>query len=393
MVMAKPIRVLVADDEPNVRAALTELVNVDPSLQLVGIAGGATDAVSLAQSTQPDIAVLDVRMSGGGGVAAARGIRRVSPHTRILAWSAYSDRGPVVEMLRAGAVGYVVKGSSASQILEAIAETARGEATFSGEVTHGLAAELVEHFGRTRARREADELRLARVREALEGGEPNMVVQPIVDLKTGVVSGFEALARFSAGPVRAPDVWFADAHEVGLGVELELAAIRTALNFINDLPAPTFLCLNASPTTVMSEDLLRVLRAHEGDRLVVEMTEHARVQDYGALLKALVDLRGHGIRISVDDAGAGFASLRHILQLLPEFIKLDASLTRGIDSNLAKRALARGLISFADEIGINVVGEGVENVSELEALRELGVGFAQGFHLGRPGPAPGRPNG
>jgi EAL domain-containing protein (putative c-di-GMP-specific phosphodiesterase class I)/CheY-like chemotaxis protein len=391
--MTKPIRVLVADDEPNVRAALTELVNLEPSLELVGIAGGAADAVSLAQSTQPDIAVLDVRMSGGGGPAAARGIRRVSSHTRILAWSAFADRGPVVEMLRAGAVGYVVKGSSVSQILEAIAETAKGEATFSGEVTHGLAAELVEHFGRTRARREAHELRLASVREALQGGQPNMVVQPIIDLKTGDASGFEALARFSAGPVRAPDVWFAEAHEVGLGVDLELAAIKTGLKLLSELPSTTFLSLNASPTTVMSEELLPVLRAHEGDRLVVEMTEHARVQDYGALLEALVDLRGHGIRISVDDAGAGFASLRHILQLLPEFIKLDASLTRGIDSDLAKRALARGLISFADEIGINVVGEGVENVNELEALRELGVGFAQGFHLGRPGPAPGLPNG
>jgi EAL domain-containing protein (putative c-di-GMP-specific phosphodiesterase class I) len=124
----------------------------------------------------------------------------------------------------------------------------------------------------------------------------------------------------------------------------------------------------------------------DGNRLVLEMTEHAVVEDYDALQAALAQLRRFGIRVAVDDAGAGFASLRHILSLVPEFIKLDRSLTSGIDSDLPKRALARGLISFAQEIGTSVIGEGVETASELEALRELGVGFAQGYYLGRPVP-------
>jgi EAL domain-containing protein (putative c-di-GMP-specific phosphodiesterase class I)/DNA-binding NarL/FixJ family response regulator len=384
----KQVRVLIADDERTVREALADLIRSAPALDLVGIASGADESISIAEAKQPDVAVLDVRMSGGGGSAAARGIRRVSPDTRIIALSASADRGPVIEMIRAGAVGYLVKGSSFSELLQGISVAARGESVFSASAAHGVVEELVTQLKRGPQGDGERERIVGRVRHALDSGEPQIVFQPIVELKSGQMAGFEALSRFSAEPTRTPDVWFAEAHSVELGVDLETAAIRHALDSSRSLDAQTFLAVNASPSLVTSGELSTVIDKMYGRDIVIEMTEHAEVDDYEELQAALIQLRGFGIRVSVDDAGAGFASLRHILRLVPEFIKLDISLTSGIDRDLAKRALAHGLVTFASEIGTKIVGEGVESAAELDVLRELGADYAQGYHLGRPGPMP-----
>jgi EAL domain-containing protein (putative c-di-GMP-specific phosphodiesterase class I) len=110
------------------------------------------------------------------------------------------------------------------------------------------------------------------------------------------------------------------------------------------------------------------------------------VRDYEALNAAMQRMRGRGIRLAVDDAGSGFASLRHILQLAPDIIKIDNALTRNVYKDPARRALAAGLISFAAELGATIVAEGIQTRQELETLRELGVRYGQGFYLGRPGP-------
>jgi EAL domain-containing protein (putative c-di-GMP-specific phosphodiesterase class I) len=116
------------------------------------------------------------------------------------------------------------------------------------------------------------------------------------------------------------------------------------------------------------------------------MTEHAAVEEYETLQEALAQLRERGIRVAVDDTGAGFASLRHILQLSPEFVKLDISLTRGIAKDPPRRALAAALTAFANELGASIIAEGVEREEELTALAELRVHHVQGYLLGRPGP-------
>jgi EAL domain-containing protein (putative c-di-GMP-specific phosphodiesterase class I)/DNA-binding NarL/FixJ family response regulator len=379
--------VLIADDERNMREALSAVIQAAPGLELAAVACNSAEAIQKALELQPDVALLDVRMDGGGGPAAARGIRRASPGTRILALSAQATRGPVIEMIRAGAVGYLVKGGSIDEISEAVAVAARGEAVFSASAAHQLVEELV-----TQAERGAgseDRLgRVARVQGALDRGEPAIVFQPIIQLSSGRTVGFEALSRFSAEPKRTPDIWFGEAHEVGLGAELEVAAVRNAVAASAGLGRNIFLAVNASPSTVISGQLSSLLEASSSRDIVLEMTEHAPVEDYDALQAMLAAIRGYGVRIAVDDAGAGFASLRHILQLVPDFIKLDISLTSGIDRDLAKRALARGLITFSTEIGTAIVGEGIESASELEALRGLGVEYGQGFFLGRPGPLP-----
>jgi EAL domain-containing protein (putative c-di-GMP-specific phosphodiesterase class I) len=200
------------------------------------------------------------------------------------------------------------------------------------------------------------------------------------------VVGSEALARFADEPDRPPNERFREAAEVGLGVELELTAIRMALAEVGNAPEGTYISVNASHRVAKHEGLLDLLDEAPVERLVVEITEHEPVEDYDALTSALRLLRRRGVRIAIDDAGAGFSSLRHTLRLAPDIVKLDISITRDVDSDRGRRALASALISFADEMGMTIVAEGVETPAERATLRELGVRFGQGFLFARPAP-------
>jgi EAL domain-containing protein (putative c-di-GMP-specific phosphodiesterase class I) len=381
--MAAKIRVLIADDEPSVREALADLIATEPSLELVGMAEDAGQAAELAVAHRPDIAIVDVKMPGGGGPRATRDIRRTSPRTKVIALSAYGDRGTVLEMLRAGASAYLVKGSSADEILVAIHRTTLGQGSLSAEITGEVIDELAGQLERQEQAAEAQRRQVQRIREVLQEGGPAVVFQSIFNLTNDDVVGREALSRFPGHPARTPDLWFADAAAVGLRVELEIAAVRAAVANAEAMD-DTFLALNVSPEALSSVRFLRLLPELPSDHVVVEVTEHAPVEDYETLARSLEQLRAEGIRVAIDDAGAGFASLRHILRLAPDFIKLDISLTRGIDSDQARRALASALISFASEIGATIIAEGIESGAEVEALRALGVVYGQGFHLAWP---------
>ena len=229
--------------------------------------------------------------------------------------------------------------------------------------------------------------RRARIAGTLSRDDITMVLQPIMDLETLQVVGMEALARFP-GTSQPPNEWFADAASVGLGLELELAAVRAALLQIDRLPPGTYLAINASPATIVSPELQELLLAAPGGRILLELTEHAHVPSYQELSDALAPLRAVGVRLAVDDAGAGFASLQHILNLRPDTIKLDTSLTSGINVDPARRALATALLIFGWDISAEIVAEGIETAEELETLRALGVPYGQGYYLGRPGPYP-----
>ena len=225
-----------------------------------------------------------------------------------------------------------------------------------------------------------------RVQRVLAERRFEIVFQPIFDLRDGSVFAAEALARFSDEPYRAPDVWLAEAHEAGLGIELELELLRTAVQQVGKLPAHTVLTVNAGPEALAGADIGALLDGVEESRVVVELTEHAAVEDYPALATALESLRSAGVRLAIDDAGAGFASLMHILRLAPDFIKLDRQLISGLDADPTRRSLAASLMRFAAESRATIVAEGVETAAELSALETLGVRHAQGFYLGRPGP-------
>jgi PAS domain S-box-containing protein len=216
------------------------------------------------------------------------------------------------------------------------------------------------------------------------------VFQPIVNIGTLQVGGYEALSRFelASGAGGTPDQWFAAAAEAGLRSQLEIHAIRKAVAHAYQLPPASFLSLNASPETLLREDFSRMVEELHGECLIVEVTEHSAVEDYEPLQRAINRLRGHGVRLAIDDAGAGFASLKHIVHLLPEFIKLDLFLIRDIHEDPVKRAVVAGMLGVAQQIGGKVIAEGVETADELRVLRELGVEWVQGYYFGRPGPLP-----
>ena len=151
------------------------------------------------------------------------------------------------------------------------------------------------------------------------------------------------------------------------------------------LPADVYLSVNCSPRAAISPELPSLVNG-DATRMVVEITEHEAIEDYEVLAAALEGLRSHGVRVAIDDAGAGFASLRHTLLLRPDIVKVDTSLTRDIDGDRAKRALTSALVSFGDEMGIAIVAEGIETGEELATLVDLGVPFGQGFYLAEPAP-------
>jgi EAL domain-containing protein (putative c-di-GMP-specific phosphodiesterase class I) len=227
---------------------------------------------------------------------------------------------------------------------------------------------------------------LERTREVLASGAFDIVYQPEVELSSCALVGAEALARFHALPYRPPTMWFDDARRVGLGNKLELAAVAKALEQSVLVPPSCFVAVNLGPEAIANPDSLGVLEGIDPGRLVIELTEHVEVDDYPLLRRVLLTLRQRGVRLAVDDTGAGFSSFAHIVKLAPDIIKLDVDLVKGIDVDPVRRSLATAVVAFATETGAKVTAEGIENGSELECLRSLGIHYGQGYFLGRPGP-------
>ena len=250
---------------------------------------------------------------------------------------------------------------------------------------HVLAEIVADHIDRGQLEGEKRKLEWTRVRDVLDRDDIDIEFQPVFDLTDCSIVSLEALARFWTEPMRSPSAWFAEAAEVGLGVELELAAIRSALQRLDDFPPDVALALNVSPTTALDRRFCDLL-LDAAERLVIEITEHAQVDDYEDLQRALAPLRQRGARVAIDDVGAGFANLRHILRLAPDIVKLDLSLTQEISRDPAREALATSLVGFAEGVGASIVAEGISSDEDIALLRALGVAYGQGFYLARPSP-------
>jgi len=378
------IRVLVADDDAALREVLSSLIQGDDRLEFVGAVGSAEQAIELAARERPDVALVDVRMPGDG-VDAAHGIGQCSPETKVIALSAHDDRTTVLEMLEAGVVGYLVKGTSIDSIVESIEQAAVSQASLSVEVT----AEVIDELLLQRSTRRGIELdrreQTDRIMSAIgDEGAHRIVFQPICSLAHRTPVGYEALSRFTGPPQRSPDLWFEEAAAVGLGVELEEMAAKRALDNLPDLPASTYLAFNTSPEAFGSESFQSLLDDTDLQRVVIEITERKQIEDYMSVKAAISSARERGARLAIDDAGAGFASLKHILMLAPDFIKLDRALTAGIEHDRSQQALAAGLISFAEKIGSTIVAEGIEREEQVDALALLGVAYGQGYFFARP---------
>ena len=279
-----------------------------------------------------------------------------------------------------GVVGVIAFGvhdaANAERIIERLPALATFGSIVGALVTPGIAARHLE-----------DDVR-ASVQAILDASAFTSFFQPIIEFHTRDVVGYEALSRFDNG--LAPDIVFRMAARAGLGIELEKRTVEAAVKAAAALPANAYLSLNVSPALIRSGDLRPLLRRRRR-ATVVEITEHVVIEDYPALRDALAAL-GPRVRVAVDDAGAGYASLRHVLELAPDFVKLDIALIRGIDADPARQALIAGMGYFAIKRKVRLIAEGIETPAELRALRALAIGYGQGYLLGRPqdgrGPGP-----
>lgn len=211
------------------------------------------------------------------------------------------------------------------------------------------------------------------------------VFQPFVDLVTGEVVGYEALTRFDDD--EAPERRFPAAHSVGLGPALEASCVAAALEAARFLPPAIWLSVNFSPAAIVDGTAARTV-AGSNRSIVIEITEHAIVEDYGAVRRAIASMGN--VRLAVDDAGAGFTSLTHIVELDPSFVKLDISIVRDIDHDRVRQSMAAAMYYFAAKSDATIIAEGVETEAEAATLRAIGTSISargllgQGFLFGRP---------
>jgi EAL domain-containing protein (putative c-di-GMP-specific phosphodiesterase class I) len=209
----------------------------------------------------------------------------------------------------------------------------------------------------------------------------DIAFQPVRDLGTMRAVGFEALSRFHDG--RSPIEVFEAARDAGIGVELEMATAQAALEAASTLPVGTWLSINLSPRALLASEELQTGVVQCGRDLIIELTEHERVEDYPSLTAAARVL-GPQVRLAVDDAGAGYASLSHVIALHPALVKLDRAWVDGISADPVRQALVRGVLGVAEATGSAVVAEGIEREDDLQTVQSLGVELGQGYLLGRP---------
>ena len=371
--------VLVVDDDPGFSGALIDLIGIDPKLRVVGSASDASQGAEMVRSLRPTVCLCDVRLPGGGGEIVAAEARRSAPETRVVALSACDDAGTIMGMIRAGAMSYIVKGTAGDEVLDGIHRAIRGQASMPASAATAVGAEL-------RGQGEEARGKVILLRHVLDHDLMSIVFQPVVDIETREPIAFEALCRVNLPPRRPPNNWFADAADNDLGLEFELHAIRLALAHLSHLPDECPLHVNASPAVAMSPELALLFKGIAPGRIILEITEHTRIDDYPALAAALAPLRAAGVAIGVDDAGSGFSSMSHIVNMEADVIKVDISLVRDIHLNKMRRAMVGALAEFARQAEALVIAEGVELEEERATLITLGVTAAQGYLFGRPAP-------
>ena len=381
--------VLLVDDNP-ANVMLLQAILERAGLRQVRTYMDPREAVASLQR-QPDLALVDLHMPHLDGYAVLGRLaeRAAGTYLPVVILTADASTEALRRALECGAQDFVTKPFDATEVLLRVRNLLHTSYLHKELRLHNrwLRSKVDEHRAVEAVERGERSQQEARVSALLRSQGIEMVYQPIADVATGRVVGVEALSRFPGDPVRSPDVWFAEAERVGMGADLQLLAIQHALGALEKLPSEVFLAVNLSPGGVLDPDR-RLLRMVGGvlDRLVLELTEEAQVEDYDALNSAVAPLREGGARLAVDDTGAGYAGLRHLIALAPEIVKLDRWLTSGVDVDPARRALASALVQFGRDTGAEVVAEGVETPAELQALRALEVPWAQGYLIARPQP-------
>jgi EAL domain-containing protein (putative c-di-GMP-specific phosphodiesterase class I)/FixJ family two-component response regulator len=383
-------QIFVVDDEvANVRL-MTRILESEGYTSVRAFTDSAA-ALAAASLFCPDLVLLDLHMPHVDGLDFLASLRAHAEDEFVPVLMVTGDvtRTALRSALERGANEFVTKPIDADEMLLRVRNLLSIRRAY--QELRDTNAELAEEL-RVRTRDDDDvaadrEHRADVIRAIAARGGPAMVFQPIVELASGAAVGVEALARFGSEPDRGPDAWFADAAALGLGTELELSAIESALRHLSELDPSLIVAVNVSAATMLEPAFRARLSSWPLSRMSFEVTEHQPVDDYDPLAEVTAELRDRGALVCVDDAGAGYASLRHILQLHPNVIKLDLTLVRDIDSDPVKRALASALTRFASELGAALTAEGIETASELATVRALGVDFGQGYFIAQPGAA------
>jgi EAL domain-containing protein (putative c-di-GMP-specific phosphodiesterase class I)/AmiR/NasT family two-component response regulator len=380
-------RILIVDDEPANLALLRNLLTRQGIKHIYELAD-SRETLAWVARIDPDLVLLDLHMPGVDGYEVLGQLRSYTAgsYVPVLVLTADTTTEAIQRALELGARDFLTKPfdlNEATLRMRNLLETRELHMTLRH---HNVRLrDKVGAFEQIAFReREERKVTVARIEQLLSDRAFRMVVQPIFEVPGNTIVGCEALARFPAEPLQPPDRWFADADIVGLGTRLELAAVAVALNALPELPSHLFLAVNVSPATAMAPQLATLLDGVDCERVVLELTEHVPVEDYDAMRQTLAVLRARGVRLAIDDTGAGYSGFRHLIGLQPDIIKLDISLTRDVDHDVSRRALAAALVSFGRDIGAQVVAEGVENAGELATLEHLGVTWVQGYFLGRP---------
>jgi EAL domain-containing protein (putative c-di-GMP-specific phosphodiesterase class I) len=399
-------RILVVDDEETNLLVLRRMLERAGYTNVVTL-NDSRLAIERFCTVEPDLVLLDLHMPQPDGFEIMAQLEPLVPagsYVPILVLTADVTDSTRERALAMGARDFLTKPFRYTELLLRLnnlletralhSQLHRDKAVLEARMREQQATEqAIAERRRTASRRVEAVLDADRGPSDHEGGvRLTMVYQPILDLATGEILGAEALARFGTEPQRSPAQWFIEAAEVGLGIQLELAALRRAAEGFALLPPNSFLSVNISAETLRSPALLDAVGELPARRLVLELTEHEPTVDHDHLVGPVARLRDRGVRLAVDDAGAGFASLQQILVLHPDIIKLDRTFIEGLATDPVRRALTTALLSFATEIDATLVAEGVATGEELAALRGLGVRHGQGRFLGEPMPLPFDPD-
>ena len=364
--------VLVVEDDEAVRHLFVEV------LHLAGYATAEADSVATAAAVldrgDPEIIciVLDGRLPDGHGLDLLHRVRgdRNSETLPVIVVTGDDDPSSEIAGLDAGATDFLVKPVSPEALVARVGAHLRDRAAWLTMLDAAV----------TTARHDVGDH--SALDAIIDSGAFQSVFQPIVDLQDGRNAGYEALTRFDDGS--SPELRFAEASAIGRGFDLELATLASAIDSANRLPDDVYVSLNVTPGLLTpGSGGLQTLLETAPCQVVLEITEREAIDDYDIVRSALSGFVPT-VQLSIDDAGAGFASLRHVVMLQPDFVKLDRTWVSGIHVEPTKQAMVAGLVHFANATGCILVAEGIEADAERSMLVELGVHYGQGYLLGRP---------
>jgi EAL domain-containing protein (putative c-di-GMP-specific phosphodiesterase class I) len=262
-------------------------------------------------------------------------------------------------------------------------------------VDNALFRAFQELFGSSSSPLRHKSLEQAELEEIITGGMIASVFQPIFSLQDSGIYGYEALSRVSSPGAVGPEELFARAGRYGLAYHLDMLCRRKALTRARILGLTGKLFINVCPTVLLAKEhepgitaaLLEGLQI-ERARIVFELTEQTLINDYALFHRALSHYRDQGYSIAIDDLGSGYAGLKMLAELEPEYVKLARFLVAGIDTSTTRQLLVEALVNFCAKIGATVIAEGIERREELEFLVSAGVHLGQGYLLAKPSPLP-----